>query len=69
VVDSPYDLTIGNSTKYLRWDGTAGALTIGGDMTIFNNIGGGASSIKIDGNTITVYDSSNYARVKIGNLA
>ncbi len=40
-------------------------------MEIFSNIGGTATSPKIviNGNTITVYDSSNNARVKIGNLA
>jgi len=72
VAGSPYDVTIGDpGSKSLQWNGTDNILILEGDMEIFSNIGGTATSPKIviNGNTITVYDSSNNARVKIGNLA
>jgi len=72
VAGSPYDITIGDpGSKSLQWNGTDNILKLEGDMEIFSNIGGTATSPKIviHGNSITVFDSSNTARVKIGNLA
>jgi hypothetical protein len=65
-----HDFCVGNQTKYIRWDGSAGALSIGGDIIATGNIqAGGVTDLDEITSTANVsVSTSSYAYLNYTSL-